>query len=74
MDNSIDSTVVLFIVAALFVFSAVSDLIQIMQTGIMKDKRVLLMKKTKAELKSMLKGEKGISSKNKSELIDLIVA
>ena len=64
---------VLFIVAALFIFEAFVDLVKILRFGIFIQQRVLLMNKTKVELKSMLIGIKGISKLNKSQLIELLV-
>ena len=73
MNDSIDATMVLFIVAALFIFEAFVDLVKILRFGIFIQQRVLLMNKTKVELKSMLIGIKGISKLNKSQLIELLV-
>jgi len=46
----------------------------ILRKGILKDKRTLLLKKTKKELHSMLNGVKGISRLTKIELVELLVA
>ena len=57
----------------LIVIEAVKTLIQLTKKGIFISQRDLLLQKTNKELRSMLVGHKNITSKKKTELIDLII-
>ena len=63
----------LFVIVGIALFECFADILLIFRKGIFKSRRQMLMKKTKNELKSMLKGVKGISKLNKSELVALLV-
>jgi len=63
----------LFVIVGIALFECFADILLIFRKGIFKSRRQVLMKKTKNELKSILKGVKGISKFNKSELVALLV-
>lgn len=51
-----DDTIMTFILIGVQVFEAVIGIASVIRKGVLKDQRVLLMKKTNAELRSMLHG------------------
>ena len=72
--NTITDGVVIFVIAAFFIFlEAIQDLLSIFKKGIFIDQRTILMTKTNKELKAMLVGVKRISSLNKNQLVNLLV-
>lgn len=73
MNNETDATIMVLILVAILVFDCIKLIFSVLEKGIMKDRRELLMKKTKAELKSMLGGVKGISKFNKPQLVELLL-
>ena len=73
MTDETDSIIMFSILMILIVIDAVKILIQLTKKGIFISQRDLLLQKTNKELRSMLVGHKNITSKNKTELIDLIV-
>ena len=68
-----DGVVVFFIAAVITIFDAIRDLLTIFQKGIFVNQREFLLKKTNKELKAMLVGVKSLSSKNKKQLVDLVL-
>ena len=74
MNNSaFDDGVLLFAVAAIALFEAIETLLSIPTKGFLKDPRIALQKKTVKQLRQMLSGIKQLSSKNKDQLIDLVL-
>ncbi len=73
MTEETDSIIMFSIMMILIVIEAVKTLIQLTKKGIFISQRDLLLQKTNKELRSMLVGHKNITSKKKTELIDLII-
>tara|TARA_B100000287_G_scaffold69911_1_gene61408 strand:+ start:89 stop:319 length:231 start_codon:yes stop_codon:yes gene_type:complete len=73
MTDETDSIIMFSIMMILIVIEAVKTLIQLTKKGIFISQRDLLLQKTNKELRSMLVGHKNITSKKKTELIDLII-
>jgi hypothetical protein len=73
MTDETDAIIIFSILMILIVIDAVTTLIQVIRNGIFISQRELLLQKTNKELRSMLVGYKNITSKNKTELVDLIV-
>ena len=73
MTDETDSIIMFSIMMILIVIEAVKILIQLTKKGIFINQRDLLLQKTNKELRSMLVGHKNITSKKKTELIDLII-
>tara|TARA_S200002703_G_scaffold133830_1_gene122098 strand:- start:944 stop:1219 length:276 start_codon:yes stop_codon:yes gene_type:complete len=73
MNKETDAIIMLLILVAILVFDCIKLIFSVLEKGIMKDRRELLMKKSKAELKSMLVGVKGISKFNKPQLVELLL-
>ncbi len=74
MCNETEATIMVFIMVVILLFDSIKLLFSILEKGIMKDRRELLMVKTKAELKSMLVEVKGISRYTKPQLVELLLA
>ena len=74
MCNETEATIMVFIMVVILLFDSIKLLFSILENGIMKDRRELLMVKTKAELKSMLVEVKGISRYTKPQLVELLLA
>ena len=74
MNNSaFDDGVLYFVIAAIALFESVHTLLSIPRKGFLKDPRIALQKKTVKQLRAMLVGIKSLSSKNKDQLIDLVL-
>lgn len=73
MSNETEATIMVFIMVVILLFDTIKLLFSIIEKGIMKDRRELLMVKTKAELKSMLVEVKGISRYTKPQLVELLL-
>ena len=73
MSNETEATIMVFIMVAILLLDTIKLLFSILENGIMKDRRELLMLKTKAELKSMLGEVKGISRYTKPQLVELML-
>lgn len=73
MTDETDSIIMFSIMMILIVIEAVKTLIQLTKKGIFISQKDLLLQKTNKELRSMLVGHKNITSKKKTELIDLII-
>tara|TARA_B100000131_G_C17612200_1_gene408133 strand:- start:213 stop:449 length:237 start_codon:yes stop_codon:yes gene_type:complete len=73
LDTIADGVILLFIAVALTFFEAVQELLTIFSQGIFVNQRDILLKKTNKELKVMLAGVKSLSSKNKQQLVDLVL-
>lgn len=73
MSNETEATIMFFIMVVILLFDSIKLLFSILEKGIMKDRRELLMVKTKAELKSMLGEVKGISRYTKPQLVELML-
>lgn len=73
MDKATEDTIMIFIVVGTLVFDALKDLLSTLAKGVMKDRRQMLMERTNAELRSMLKGMSKVSRLNKEELIDMVI-
>jgi len=73
LDTIADGVILLFIAVALTFFEAIQELLTIFSQGIFVNQRDILLKKTNKELKAMLAGVKSLSSKNKQQLVDLVL-
>lgn len=56
MDQSSEDAIMIFIMIGVLVCEAVIGIASVSRKGVLKDQRALLMKKTNAELRSMLHG------------------
>lgn len=56
MEQASDGTIMFFIMIGVRFFETVIGIASVLRKGVLKDQRVLLMKKTNAELRSMLHG------------------
>tara|TARA_B100000287_G_scaffold411570_1_gene441176 strand:+ start:445 stop:681 length:237 start_codon:yes stop_codon:yes gene_type:complete len=72
-DTIADGVILLFIAVALTFVEAIQELLTIFSQGIFVNQRDILLKKTNKELKAMLAGVKSLSSKNKQQLVDLVL-
>lgn len=73
MEQETEATIMLFVIVGIAIFQSLVEVVYVIPQGIFKSKHQMLMKKTKSELKSMLKGVKGISKLNKNDLVLLLV-
>ena len=74
MNNSaFDDGVLYFVIAAIALLESVQTLLSLPKKGFLKDPRISLQKKTVKQLRAMLVGIKSLSSKNKDQLIDLVL-
>jgi len=73
MNNETEATIMVFILVAILVFDSIKLILSVFEKGIVKDRRELLMQKSKAELKSMLNGVVGISRHTKPQLVELLL-
>lgn len=73
MEQETEATIMLFVIVGIAIFQSIFEFVYVIRQGIFKSKHQMLMKKTKSELKSMLKGVKGISKLNKNDLVLLLV-
>jgi hypothetical protein len=74
MNKASDSTIMIFIMVGIFLFEALMDILSLFRQGIMKSRESILMKKTNAELRLILKGFNKISKLNKKELVGMVIA
>lgn len=74
MEQATNDTIIIFIMIGVLFFEAVIGIASVLRRGVLKDQRVLLMKKTNVELRSMLHGVNKISRLPKRELVELVVA
>ena len=72
-NSAFDDGVLYFVVAAIALFESVQTLLSLPKKGFLKDPRIALQKKTVKQLRQMLSGMKRLSSKNKDQLIDLVL-
>ena len=73
MEKETEQVVIFLIMLFVLVFEALKILLSILEKGIWKDRREILLDKTNQELRSMLVGVDKISRLNKNRLIDLIL-
>ena len=73
MKTETEATIMLFVMVGLIIFDEVQTLICVVREGLMKSERDILLNKTNAELRSMLKGVTGISKLKKIQLVDLVL-
>jgi hypothetical protein len=73
MEKKTEQVIVFLIMLFVLVFEALKILLSILEKGIWKDRREILLDKTNQELRSMLVGVDKISRLNKNQLIDLIL-
>ena len=71
--DAFDSGVLYFVVIAIAIIESIQVLLSIPTKGIFINPRISLEKKTVKELKAMLVGVKRLSSKNKSQLVELVL-
>lgn len=73
MEQETEAAIMLFVIVGIAIFQSIFEVVYVIRQGIFKSKHQMLMKKTKSELKYMLKGVKGISKLNKNDLVLLLV-
>jgi len=73
MEQETEATIMLLVIVGIAIFQSLFEVVYVIRQGIFKSKHQMLMKKTKSELKSMLKGVRGISKLNKNDLVLLLV-
>jgi len=73
MEKETEQVIIFLIMLFVLVFEALKILLSILEKGIWKDRREILLDKTNQELRSMLVGVDKISRLNKNQLIDLIL-
>ena len=73
MTSITDGVVIFCIAATRIIFDAAFTLLSIFKKGIFVDQKSHLMQKTNKELKAMLVGVKNLSSKNKKQLVELVL-
>jgi len=73
MEKETEQVITFLIMLFVLVFEALKILLSILEKGIWKDRREILLDKTNQELRSMLVGADKISRLNKNQLIDLIL-
>jgi len=73
MEKETEQVIVFLIMLFVLVFEALKIFLSILEKGIWKDRREILLDKTNQELRSMLVGVDKISRLNKNQLIDLIL-
>ena len=73
MEKETEQVVIFLIMLFVLVFEALKILLSILEKGIWKDRREILLDKTNQELRSMLVAVDKISRLNKNQLIDLIL-
>ena len=74
MEKQTESVIMSLIMVSMLVFESLEILLSIPTKGFLKDRRMMLLKKTNKELKNMLVGVKKISNLNKVQLVDLVIA
>jgi len=74
MEQATDDTIIIFIMIVVVVCEAFIGIASVLRQGVLKDQKVLQMKKTNAELRSMLHGVNKNSRLNKQQLVELVVA
>lgn len=74
MEQATNDIIMIFIMIGVLVFEAVIGIASVFRKGVLKDQRVLLMKKTNAELRSILHGVNKILRLSKQQLVELVVA
>ena len=73
MNYHTDCVIMFLITIALICYEAVKTLLFVIEKGIFKDEREMLMCSTKKELQGMLEGVKGTSSLNKAALVERVL-
>ena len=73
MTDITDGVVMFCIAAFLIILDATATLLSRFKKGIFIDQKSHLMQKTNKELKAMLLGVKNLSSKNKKQLVELVL-
>jgi len=73
MTKITDETIWLLVIGVFIVIDAFVTILSIIDKGIFKDRRKILLKKSNADLRKMLSGCKGVSNKNKADMVELIL-
>ena len=73
MTKITDETIWLLVIGVLIVIDAFQTILSIIDKGIFKDRRKILLKKSNADLRKMLNGFKGVSNKKKADMVELII-
>ena len=73
MEQATDDTIMIFIMICILVYEAVIGTASVFRKGVLRDQRVLLMKKTNTELRSMLQGVNKPSRLNKRQLVEMVM-
>ena len=73
MTKITDETIWLLLIGVLIVIDAFQTILSIIDKGIFKDRRKILLKKSNADLRKMLSGFKGVSNKKKADMVELII-
>ena len=73
MTSITDGVVIFCIAATLIIFDATATLLSLFKKEILIDQKSHLMQKTNREFRAMLVGVKNLSSKNKKQLVELVL-
>jgi hypothetical protein len=73
MEKETEQVILLLMLLVIAMFEALKILSSLLEKGVLKDKRMLLMKKTNAELRSMLPDIKKSYRLTKKELVEMIL-
>ena len=73
MEKETEQVILLLMLLVIAMFEALKILSSLLKKGVLKDKRMLLMKKTNAELRSMLPDIKKGYRLTKKELVEIIL-
>jgi len=74
MEKEIDEVILCLILVMIVIVDSLTELLSIVQKGVMKDPKTELLKKTNKELRQMLGDQKKISQLNKSQLVDMVIS
>ncbi len=74
MEKETDEVILCLILVMIVIVDSLTELLSIVQKGVMKDPKTELLKKTNKELRQMLGDQKKISQLNKSQLVDMVIS
>ena len=72
-NNALEDGIYLFILISIALLEAIQTLLSIPKKGFLINPKTALLKKSNKELKAMLVGVKRLSSKNKKQLVELVL-
>ena len=73
-DSPIDGVMLFCILITIVCFEALVQLITILQQGVLRSQREILLEKTNKQLRAMLPDHKGLSNLKKQDLVDLLLS